>query len=160
MKPQKTKQPTKRTKKSPIVSVVVERKVEVKLQTPPPVAVPASPSSLEVAEEFELKQLRKQTVKTLASELGETKPSVLSQLHVIVKKLGCSEALTILAQAQEVEAQGGMMTLKGDRRRTVGGVFFTLVYTAHPELRFHPKKRKKPAEKVESVQPQPQEPTH
>lgn len=147
MKPQKTKSSTKRAKKSPIVSVVVEHKTppsrEVQMenalpQSTTPVAVTAPP-----VHEREPKERRTEVVKTLASALGETKPGVLSQLSVIVKRLGCEEALRLLARAQEIEANGGMLINNGSRRRTPGGVFFALVHSTHPDLGFRPKRPKK-----------------
>jgi hypothetical protein len=142
MKPQKTKPSTKRTKKSPITAIIVEHK------TKPVVAEPAVLSSAQPPEQKEDKEQRKKVVKTLASELGETKPGVLSQLHVIVKQLGCDEAQRLLEEARTVEANGGMLINDGTRRRTFGGVYFALTRRAHPDLDCFRPRRKKPAGKV------------
>ncbi len=45
----------------------------------------------------------------------------------ITRLLAASEVQALLAQTEAIEAAGGMLTNKGDRRRTKGGVFFALV---------------------------------
>jgi hypothetical protein len=45
----------------------------------------------------------------------------------VVKVLGVARADALLAQVEEIEASGGMMTVAGDRRRTAGGVFLYLL---------------------------------
>lgn len=68
-----------------------------------------------------------ETVQHIAQELNETEEKPISQIVQIVELLGDEEALTYLQKAQEIEAGEGMMTEKGDRRRTIGGVYFYLV---------------------------------
>jgi PHAX RNA-binding domain-containing protein len=63
----------------------------------------------------------------IATTLGETENVPLMHIRRIVQTLGPERALQLLAQAQAVEAQGGLMVLDGTRRRTLGGVFFRLV---------------------------------
>jgi hypothetical protein len=63
----------------------------------------------------------------IATTLGETESVPLMHIRRIVQTLGPERALQLLAQAQAVEAQGGLMLLDGSRRRTLGGVFFRLV---------------------------------
>jgi hypothetical protein len=141
MKPQKPKLSTKRAKKSPIVSVVVEHNTPPSREGQMENALPQSTTPVPAV--HEPKERRTEVVKTLASTLGETKPGVLSQLSVIVKRLGCEEALRLLVRAQEIEANGGMLINNGSRRRTPGGVFFALVHATHPDLGFRPKRPKK-----------------
>ena len=62
----------------------------------------------------------------IADRLGETQSRQRSQIHLIVKRCGEDFARDLLAQTLEIEAQGGMMTHDGQRRRTPGGVFFYL----------------------------------
>ena len=63
----------------------------------------------------------------IAQELGETQPVPLAQIRRIVQRLGPEAALAFLEEAQQIEAQGGLMLPDGSRRRTPGGVFFFLV---------------------------------
>ncbi|MBA3533854.1 MAG: hypothetical protein H0T73_18200 [Ardenticatenales bacterium] len=69
----------------------------------------------------------KQTVATLAEALGERTPQVQWQLRRVVRHIGPERARAFLAQAQEVEAQGGLLTKDESRRRTPGGTFFHVV---------------------------------
>ena len=66
-------------------------------------------------------------VTQIATTLGETEHVPLMHIRRIVQTLGSDRTLQLLAQAQAVEAQGGLMVLDGSRRRTLGGVFFRLV---------------------------------
>jgi hypothetical protein len=79
------------------------------------------------------KAARQEVVTTIAEKLGETEPGAVSQLHLLVKKLGPVLALAFLKETLEIEAQGGMMLPDGTRHRTPGGVFFHLVRTKGPE---------------------------
>jgi hypothetical protein len=92
----------------------------------------------------------------IADTLGETNPVPLKQIRRIVEILGESRAQTLLDEALDIEAAGGMLTADGKRRRTPGGVFFKLAKDkATPEERrtiFPPPKRKKKAK------PKPPEP--
>lgn len=81
-----------------------------------------------------VKQARKQEERTfkktivhIAETLGETEWKPRTQIERIVEHLGADFAMTKLAEAEHVEAQGGMMLSDGSRRRTKGGVFFYLV---------------------------------
>jgi phosphorylated adapter RNA export protein len=71
--------------------------------------------------------------RTIAEQLGESKPELLQLLHKVVKKLGPEQALAFLKETQEIEAQGGLLLPDGSRRRTPGGVFFYLVRTKEPQ---------------------------
>ncbi len=62
----------------------------------------------------------------IAQQLNETNPIALAHLERLVACLGADGAQALLAEALEVEAQGGLMTSDQKRRRTPGGVFFHL----------------------------------
>ena len=64
------------------------------------------------------------TADTLADTLQE--PNVPLLKHVL-RILGPDRCAMILAEALAIEANGGMLTHAGDRRRTPGGVFLQLV---------------------------------
>ena len=72
-------------------------------------------------------QIMNETAKKIAQALNELDPKPIEQIENIVELLGEEKSLAFLAQALEVEAGEGMMTEKGDRRRTPGGVYFYLV---------------------------------
>jgi hypothetical protein len=96
----------------------------------------------------------KDVVTTIATQLGETEPQPVGTIHRIVKRLGTETALAILAETQQVEAQGGLMLPDGSRRRTPGGVFFYLVkrrISKKEQLRiFYPlDKQRQPAQEEE-----------
>jgi PHAX RNA-binding domain len=64
------------------------------------------------------------TVEQLAQALQEPKKTLLSQ---VLRTLGMDRTTAILADTLTCEANGGMLTKDGSRRRTPGGVFFQLV---------------------------------
>ena len=53
-------------------------------------------------------------------------------LRIVIDAIGPEQAQTHLAATLDVEAQGGMLTADGSRRRTPGGVFFLLARKAMP----------------------------
>jgi PHAX RNA-binding domain len=63
------------------------------------------------------------TVYRLAEVLQEPN---LPLLKWVWKTLGPDTCLTLLTETLQTEAQGGLMTQDGSRRRTPGGVFFSL----------------------------------
>lgn len=63
-------------------------------------------------------------ISEIAGALAESNIELVSQIIAVI---GEERAREFLRQALEVEAQGGMMTKAGGRRRTPGGVFFYLV---------------------------------
>src|ERR687886_2911121 len=69
----------------------------------------------------------RELVRTIARQLGETQPGPIRQIHRIVQRLGPDAARSFLEETQQIEAQGGMHLPDGSRRRTPGGVFFTLL---------------------------------
>jgi hypothetical protein len=66
-------------------------------------------------------------VADMAEKLGETEPTALSQLRRIVELAGTEFSNKILVETLELEQQGGLSTLDGKRKRTIGGTFFFLV---------------------------------
>ena len=64
------------------------------------------------------------TVDTLAETLQEPNRPLLTQA---LQMLGQDRCAAILADTLQCEANGGMLTKDGTRRRTPGGVFFQLV---------------------------------
>jgi len=104
------------------------------------------------------------TIRQIAALLGETEQKPRSQIRRIVRHLGPDAARGYVAEAQRVEAAGGMMLPDGSRRRTLGGVFFTLVRDAlSPEEReqvFPPVfvRKPKPATPREPAPPPPPPP--
>lgn len=65
-------------------------------------------------------------VEQIAAELDETNLNALADLRRLVEVLGPGKAMTLLEQTREVMARGGMLTDKGQRQRTPGGIFFKL----------------------------------
>jgi hypothetical protein len=66
---------------------------------------------------------------TIAAQLGETAPGARATIWRIVRTIGVERTQAFVAQAQEVEAKGGMLVPDGSRKRTLGGIFFYLVRT-------------------------------
>lgn len=99
----------------------------------------------------------------IAEALGETAPQPLAQIRRILRHLGAKVAWGHVAEAQRVEAAGGMMLPDGSRRRTLGGVFFFLVREALTEEKrdvvfppaFLQKKKAKPKSEAPPPPPPP-----
>jgi hypothetical protein len=72
-------------------------------------------------------RLAAETVQAIAAALAETGAQPRQLIWRIVRVVGPERALAFLAEAQAVEAQGGLWVQDGSRRRTPGGVFFWLV---------------------------------
>src|SRR5215813_4203483 len=70
-----------------------------------------------------------ETAKQIAKQLDEKESHTLWHILKIVKALGETQAMTLVNQALEIEANGGMMVPDQSRRRTPGGIFFHLVST-------------------------------
>ncbi len=66
-------------------------------------------------------------INEITTTLGETEPEPLSMIHRAVTVLGEERATAILAETRQIEANGGMLTEDGKRRRSAGGCFFKLV---------------------------------
>jgi hypothetical protein len=69
----------------------------------------------------------RELVQTIAQQLGETQRGPIQQIRRVVQHLGADTAQAILAEAQQIEANGGLLLPDGSRRRTPGGVYFHLV---------------------------------
>ena len=67
-----------------------------------------------------------QIAKGIAKQLDETEKTPRSQIARIIRYCGVEFAEQLLQEALAVEANGGMLTASGERRRTPGGVFFQL----------------------------------
>jgi hypothetical protein len=67
-----------------------------------------------------------EVVQKIAAQLNETQSQPLEQLTRLAEVCGASALEALLQQTMDLEAQGGMMTESGKRRRTPGGVFFYL----------------------------------
>ena len=99
----------------------------------------------------------------IAAALGETISQARTQIRRIVRHLGPEDAQRYVAEAQRVEAAGGMLLPDGSRRRTLGGVFFVLIRNALPEeerkIVFPPphgwKAKKKPKDTKQPAEPPP-----
>ncbi len=63
----------------------------------------------------------------IAARLGETEEDPIRQIRRAVRLLGEHRVRTIVARALDVEAAGGMMRADGSQKRSLGGVFFTLM---------------------------------
>jgi len=64
--------------------------------------------------------------KHVAEQLNETDNMPVSQINRMVRFAGRAFVETLLDETLQIEANGGMMTSDGSRRRTVGGIFFYL----------------------------------
>lgn len=64
------------------------------------------------------------TVAYIAEILEETDAEPIDSIRRIVQRLGVDFANDVLAETQRIEAAGGLLTQKRDRRRSPGGVFF------------------------------------
>ncbi len=69
------------------------------------------------------------TAAAIAAQLGETHAGARATIWRTVRTIGPERAQAFVAQAQEIEANGGMMVPDGSRKRTLGGIFFYLVRT-------------------------------
>lgn len=65
-------------------------------------------------------------VDQIATQLNETDPGPVKTIARLVQVAGEERALALLAETLAVEADGGLLTEDGQRRRTPGGVFFKL----------------------------------
>lgn len=63
----------------------------------------------------------------IAAQLNETEKRPIARIRLIIFRMGVEFAQTLLQEALNMEAQGGLMLVDGSRRRTLGGVFFYLV---------------------------------
>src|SRR6266516_1656079 len=86
--------------------------------------------AVEEAEPQQVREPSQQMVaRMIADRLGETEIPPRVRIKRIVQAIGRTQACALLEETLQIEAQGGMMLPNGSRRRTAGGVFFTLVLT-------------------------------
>lgn len=76
--------------------------------------------------EKEEKRQHKKIADEIIARLGEKEPKPVKQIHTIVEKCGTKFAQTLMQDTLKVEAEGGMLISSGQRRRSIGGVFFHL----------------------------------
>lgn len=69
----------------------------------------------------------------IAGELGETATAPIEQIRQIIEQLGPERAQTLLAETQAIEAKGGLIIERLNRRRTPGGVYLFLARQACSE---------------------------
>ncbi|GAB4430985.1 MAG: hypothetical protein Kow0031_12040 [Anaerolineae bacterium] len=79
------------------------------------------------AEKAAARERQWELTQQIAAALNESGKTPLQTLNRVVYVLGEERALALLAEAQRVEADGGMLTDDGQQRRTPGGTYFKLV---------------------------------
>lgn len=73
-----------------------------------------------------LSNKQRKTAVSVVKELGEEWRKPVRRIHTMILLCGHSFVLHLVEEAKEIDAGEGMMTYDGSRRRSVGGVFFTL----------------------------------
>ncbi len=63
----------------------------------------------------------------IAEQLGENSPQAVALIGRILRTLGSDATQQFVAEAQRLDATGGLLTEDGSRKRTLGGTFFYLV---------------------------------
>jgi len=72
-------------------------------------------------------------VTTITESLKETEELPRKQIAEIVEALGAAVALELLAETRRVQDEGGLEVRDGTRRRTDGGVYFSLAKAKLPK---------------------------
>jgi hypothetical protein len=85
---------------------------------------PVSPQPIEAT--AAARQRRWEVAHQIAAALNETDKAPLKTIERLVFVLGEERALSLLAETQQIEADGGRLTNDGQQRRTPGGVYFKL----------------------------------
>lgn len=65
-------------------------------------------------------------VKAVAEKLGETEAIPLRQITRMLQVISLEQIEAMIVEAQQIEADGGMMIADGSRPRSLGGIFFDL----------------------------------
>ncbi|PJF20988.1 MAG: hypothetical protein CUN56_13385 [Phototrophicales bacterium] len=82
-----------------------------------------------------LSKKARETAEAVVKELGEEWRKPVRRIHSMVLLCGHSFVLHLLKEAHEIYEGEGMMTQDGSRKRSLGGVFFTLAnHRMSPEL--------------------------
>lgn len=76
---------------------------------------------------------QRQLAVNIGEKLGENEKKPLRQIQRLIELAGEEIVLKLLDDTLEIETQGGMLTLDGTRRRTLGGVFFHLARQSLPQ---------------------------
>ena len=66
----------------------------------------------------------KKTARRIAKTLNERNYHAIRQIQRLIEHVGLDFVQEHVAETQRIEANGGMMTHDGKRRRSAGGVFF------------------------------------
>ena len=104
--------------------------------TASPAGEPHLPPTEPLSPRDQAEALMKAGVAQIAATLNEHDWLSVNQIWRIVDVLGLAATEAIVAEALHIEADSGMLTVDGTRRRTLGGVFFFLVRTrVSPEQR-------------------------
>jgi len=142
MKP-KQKTPAKKRDQKHISLVIPEKKTERQAEAADQIAAEPETTSTQPAEGStpparaekktpapgQAKSDHKKVAREIADELGETATWPRYQIHHIVWALGSKQALKLARKAKDIEAAGGMFIESKQRRRSLGGIFFHLVYS-------------------------------
>lgn len=75
----------------------------------------------------------KALAKVIAAELEETDKKPRRQIKQVIERGGLEFAARLLDETKRIEEEGGMTVDNGDRRRTLGGIFFYLARRDLPE---------------------------
>jgi len=103
----------------------------------------------------EEKQAIRDTANSIIEALGEKNQKARNQIHHLTKLCGIEFVQQLLADTQKFEADKGLPTMDGKRRRTPGGTFFYLAKSRVSEeikLKVWPhyqKRKQKATEKAE-----------
>ena len=82
-----------------------------------------------------LSKKARETAEAIVKELGEAWRKPVRRIHSMVLLCGHSFVQHLVKEAHEVFASEGLMTQDGSRKRSLGGVFFTLAnHRMSPEL--------------------------